>query len=145
MLVLSVVGMLPLMRIAERGGRPAKCSCAVSPCWPWRSHAGPGEQRDCALSGAVAVFVGFNYLEATLPSQVSKSVLPGQGHRPGHLFNLPVPGTFAGVPGAGWCSTSGNSAWWACARAGAGVVAADAGAALTTVPVPDPEHAPGTR
>ena len=93
-------------------------------------------------------FVGFNYLEATLPSQVSKSVFSGgKGTALGIYSTCQFLGTFAGGAGGGWLVQHFGQlslvglclglalAWWLLML----------GAALTPVPVPDPEHAPGTR
>ncbi len=103
-LLLSVVGMLPLLRVAERGGRPqqmfvlgiAVVLVAVLAL--------------CFASSAVALyialwgfFVGFNYLEATLPSLVSKTVAAGdKGAGLGMYSTCQFFGAFCGGAGGGW-------------------------------------------
>ena len=48
-------------------------------------------------------FVGFNYLEATLPSQVSKTVFAGgKGTALGVYSTCQFLGAFAGGAGGGW-------------------------------------------
>ena len=103
-LVLSVVGMLPLMRIAERGGKPRQMFLL-----------GIGLVLVSVLvlgfaPGAIAVyiglwvfFVGFNYLEATLPSLVSKTVSATQkGSALGMYSTCQFLGAFFGGAGGGW-------------------------------------------
>jgi len=103
-LVLSIVGMLPLMRVAERGGKPRQMFLL-----------GIGLVLVSVLvlgfaPGAIAVyiglwvfFVGFNYLEATLPSLVSKTVSATQkGSALGMYSTCQFLGAFFGGAGGGW-------------------------------------------
>ena len=77
-LLLSVLGIFPLMRLAERGGRLGQVFplaivlllLAVTGLW----------FAPTLLAFAASLwlfFVGFNYLEATLPSLVSKKIFAG--------------------------------------------------------------------
>ena len=148
-LVLSVVGMLPLMRIAERGGRPREMFlCGIALLALAIPMLGLASSAIVLYLALWLFFVGFNYLEATLPSQVSKSVFAGgKGTALGIYSTCQFLGTFAGGAGGGWLVQHFGQlslvglclglalAWWLLML----------GAALTTVPVPDPEHAPGTR
>ena len=148
-LVLSVVGMLPLMRIAERGGRPREMFlCGIALLALAIPMLGLASSAIVLYLALWLFFVGFNYLEATLPSQVSKSVFSGgKGTALGIYSTCQFLGTFAGGAGGGWLVQHFGQlslvglclglalAWWLLML----------GAALTTVPVPDPEHAPGTR
>ncbi|MCB1709319.1 MAG: MFS transporter [Halioglobus sp.] len=148
-LVLSVVGMLPLMRIAERGGRPREMFlCGIALLALAIPMLGLASSAMVLYLALWLFFVGFNYLEATLPSQVSKSVFSGgKGTALGIYSTCQFLGTFAGGAGGGWLVQHFGQlslvglclglalAWWLLML----------GAALTTVPVPDPEHAPGTR
>ena len=148
-LVLSVVGMLPLMRIAERGGRPREMFlCGIALLALAIPMLGLASSAMVLYLALWLFFVGFNYLEATLPSQVSKSVFAGgKGTALGIYSTCQFLGTFAGGAGGGWLVQHFGQlslvglclglalAWWLLML----------GAALTTVPVPDPEHAPGTR
>ncbi|MCB1694946.1 MAG: MFS transporter [Pseudomonadales bacterium] len=148
-LVLSVVGMLPLMRIAERGGRPREMFlCGIALLALAIPMLGLASSAIVLYLALWLFFVGFNYLEATLPSQVSKSVFAGgKGTALGIYSTCQFLGTFAGGAGGGWLVQHFGQlslvglclglalAWWLLML----------GAALTPVPVPDPEHAPGTR
>ena len=148
-LVLSVVGMLPLMRIAERGGRPREMFlCGIALLALAIPMLGLASSAMVLYLALWLFFVGFNYLEATLPSQVSKSVFSGgKGTALGIYSTCQFLGTFAGGAGGGWLVQHFGQlslvglclglalAWWLLML----------GAALTPVPVPDPEHAPGTR
>ena len=148
-LVLSVVGMLPLMRIAERGGRPREMFlCGIALLALAIPMLGLASSAIVLYLALWLFFVGFNYLEATLPSQVSKSVFSGgKGTALGIYSTCQFLGTFAGGAGGGWLVQHFGQlslvglclglalAWWLLML----------GAALTPVPVPDPEHAPGTR
>ncbi len=103
-LLLSVAGMLPLMRVAERGGRPREMFlCGIGlllVALPILAGAGSPLLLYCGLW---LFFTGFNYLEATLPSQVSKSVFSGgKGTALGIYSTCQFFGTFAGGAGGGW-------------------------------------------
>lgn len=103
-LLLSVVGMLPLLRIAERGGRPQQMFvlgiavvlvAVLALCFAASAMA-----LYIALWG---FFVGFNYLEATLPSLVSKTVATGdKGAGLGMYSTCQFFGAFCGGAGGGW-------------------------------------------
>ncbi len=103
-LALSIVGMLPLMRMAERGGRPREmflCGIGLlAVALPVLDlAAGPL----VFFAGLWLFFTGFNYLEATLPSQVSKTVFAGgKGTALGIYSTCQFLGTFAGGAGGGW-------------------------------------------
>jgi MFS family permease len=103
-LLLSIAGMVPMMGMAERGGRPREMFLAgigllcIAVCLLAVASA--------SLSlyfGLWLFFVGFNYLEATLPSQVSKTVFPGgKGTALGIYSTCQFLGAFAGGAGGGW-------------------------------------------
>ncbi len=103
-LALSIVGMLPLMRMAERGGRPREMFlCGIGllavALLVLDLAAGPL----VFFAGLCLFFTGFNYLEATLPSQVSKTVFAGgKGTALGIYSTCQFLGTFAGGAGGGW-------------------------------------------
>jgi predicted MFS family arabinose efflux permease len=97
-LLLSLAGMVPLMMLGERGGRPRQAfllgialivtaivTLAVSVVSP------------LFYVGLWLFFVGFNYLEATLPSLVSKTVFAeGKGTAMGIYSTCQFLGAFAG-------------------------------------------------
>jgi predicted MFS family arabinose efflux permease len=96
--------MLPLMRMAERGGRPREmflCGIGLlAVALPVLDlAAGPL----VFFAGLWLFFTGFNYLEATLPSQVSKTVFAGgKGTALGIYSTCQFLGAFAGGAGGGW-------------------------------------------
>jgi len=103
-IVLSIAGMVPMMGMAERGGRPREM---------FLSGIGLLCVALCVLVAATGsmllyfglwlFFVGFNYLEATLPSLVSKTVFPGgKGTALGIYSTSQFLGAFAGGAGGGW-------------------------------------------
>ncbi|MFT4613806.1 MAG: MFS family permease [Bacteroidia bacterium] len=77
-LVLSIVGMVPLMTLAERGGR-LRVAFLLGIALLLVALALLGYAGDDwgIYLGLWLFFVGFNYLEATLPSLVSKLVFEG--------------------------------------------------------------------
>ncbi|MBA6414145.1 MFS transporter [Parahaliea sp. F7430] len=101
--LLSLLGVLPLMRIAERGGRPRESfACGIIllalslvllawlPSGWW------------IAVGLWLFFIGFNYLEATLPSLVSKTVFSGgKGTALGVYSTCQFLGTFIGGAAGG--------------------------------------------
>jgi MFS family permease len=103
-LALSIVAILPLMRMAERGGRPREmflCGIGLlAVALPLLDlAAGPL----VLFAGLWLFFTGFNYLEATLPSQVSKTVFAGgKGTALGIYSTCQFLGAFAGGAGGGW-------------------------------------------
>jgi predicted MFS family arabinose efflux permease len=146
-LLLSIVGMLPLMRMAERGGLPRQMFLSgigllVAAVLVLGTAAGPW----VFFFGLWLFFVGFNYLEATLPSQVSKSVFAGgKGTALGIFSTCQFLGAFAGGAGGGWVLQHFGQAYLiglCLALAGLWfVLMLGAGCAL----VPQPERAPRTR
>ena len=112
-LLLSILGMVPLMAMGERGSRPrgaflggiglvfaaVALILVVDSAW--------------GLYGALWLFfVGFNYLEASLPSLVSKSVFEGgKGTAMGVYSTAQFLGAFAGGAAGGWLlQSAGGSA-----------------------------------
>ena len=103
-LVLSIAGMVPMMIQAERKGRARQMfllailffALALATMALTRSHL--------ALYLAMWIFfVGFNYLEANLPSLVSKAVNPqARGTALGMFSTCQFLGAFAGGAGGGW-------------------------------------------
>jgi MFS family permease len=103
-LVLSIAGMVPMMIQAERKGRARSMfllailffSVALATMGLTRSHL--------ALYLAMWIFfVGFNYLEANLPSLVSKAVNPAaKGTALGMFSTSQFLGAFAGGAAGGW-------------------------------------------
>lgn len=103
-LALSIVGMVPMMMLAERGGRlremfllavallGASLLLIGSASAPWGLYA-----------GLLVFFIGFNYLEATLPSLVSKSIgAKSRGTAMGVFSTSQFLGAFAGGAVGGW-------------------------------------------
>ena len=103
-LVLSIAGMVPMMGMAERGGRPRAMFlagigllCVAVPL------LGVATGALLLYFAMWLFFVGFNYLEATLPSLVSKTVFPGgKGTALGIYSSCQFFGAFAGGAGGGW-------------------------------------------
>lgn len=103
-LVLSIVGMLPLMRTAERGGRPREMFLlGIGLVLLSLSILGFANSAAALYLGLWLFFVGFNYLEATLPSLVSKTVFANdKGSALGMYSTCQFLGAFAGGAGGGW-------------------------------------------
>lgn len=103
-LALSIVGMVPLLRAAERGGRPREMFlCGVGLLVVSIPLVGLAWHPLALYTGLWLYFVGFNYLEATLPSQVSKTVFAGgKGTALGIYSSSQFFGIFAGGAGGGW-------------------------------------------
>jgi MFS family permease len=103
-LALSVVAMLPLMRAAERGGRPQQMfmlGIALILVAVILLGYVPGAMVVCFALWLF--FTGFNYLEATLPSLVSKTVFAGgKGTALGLYSSCQFLGAFAGGAMGGW-------------------------------------------
>jgi MFS family permease len=122
-LLLSLVGMVPLMLIAERFahlkavfvGSVLLITVSQGALWT-------GSDSLWLYCGALLIFfVGFNYLEATLPSLISKMVYAGgKGTAMGVYSSCQFLGAFAGGALAGWVMQyGGTSAVFAmCAGAG---------------------------
>jgi len=103
-LLLSLLGMLPLMRLAEKGGRlrevfPTAIALVLVALLGFGfTAAGPLFYVSLWL-----FFVGFNYLEATLPSLVSKAVFAGgRGTAMGIYSSCQFLGAFVGGAGGGY-------------------------------------------
>ena len=103
-LLLSLLGMLPLMRLAEKGGRlrevfPTAIALVLVALLGFGFTAtGPLFYVSLWL-----FFVGFNYLEATLPSLVSKAVFAGgRGTAMGIYSSCQFLGAFVGGAGGGY-------------------------------------------
>lgn len=103
-LALSIVGMLPLMRTAERGGRPREMFLlGIGLVLLSLSILGFANSAAALYLGLWLFFVGFNYLEATLPSLVSKTVFANdKGSALGMYSTCQFLGAFAGGAGGGW-------------------------------------------
>ncbi len=103
-LVLSIVGMLPLMRTAERGGRPREMFLlGIGLVLSSLLILGFANSAAALYLGLWLFFVGFNYLEATLPSLVSKTVFANdKGSALGVYSTCQFLGAFAGGAGGGW-------------------------------------------
>lgn len=103
-LLLSILGMLPLLRTAERGGRPREMFlCGVGLLLVSLPLVGVAWRPFALYLALWLFFVGFNYLEATLPSLVSKTVFAGgKGTALGIYSTCQFFGAFAGGAGGGW-------------------------------------------
>jgi len=103
-LVLSVAGMVPLMILAERGGRPRTAFLsAIGLLLVAIATLGLSPASAVFYVALWVFFVGFNYLEATLPSLVSKRVFAGgKGTAMGLYSTAQFLGAFAGGAAGGW-------------------------------------------
>ena len=103
-LLLSVVGMVPLMSLAERGKRPRQMFLlGIALIFAAIGVLGFTSTNLLFYGGLWVFFVGFNYLEATLPSLVSKTVFAGgKGTAMGVYWSCQFMGAFAGGAGGGW-------------------------------------------
>ncbi len=103
-LALSIVGMLPLMRMAERGGRPREMFLfGIGLMLVSVVLLGFARGALALYIGLWVFFVGFNYLEATLPSLVSKTApTSDKGSALGMYSTCQFLGAFAGGAGGGW-------------------------------------------
>ncbi|MFT4520010.1 MAG: MFS family permease [Halioglobus sp.] len=97
-LLLSIAGMVPLMILAERHGRPRAVFLAgIALVFLAVALLGYGSTAAMFFGGLWIFFVGFNYLEATLPSLVSKTVFEGgKGTAMGVYSTSQFMGAFAG-------------------------------------------------
>ncbi len=103
-LVLSLAGMLPLMVLAERGGR-LRLAFLLAIGTVIAALAGLDilSLSPMVYAALWLFFVGFNYLEATLPSLLSKSVsADNKGAAMGVFSTCQFLGVFAGGAGGGW-------------------------------------------
>lgn len=103
-LLLSLAGMVPLMMLAERGGRLRQAFLlGVLLVFIAIAALDLGSGRAPFYFGLWLFFVGFNYLEATLPSLLSKSVsAASRGVAMGVFSTCQFLGAFAGGAGGGW-------------------------------------------
>jgi predicted MFS family arabinose efflux permease len=103
-LVLSIAGMVPLMIQAERGGRPHQMFLLGITLLLVAVATLGFTANALVFYGALWLFfVGFNYLEATLPSLVSKVVFAGgKGTAMGVYSTCQFLGAFAGGALGGW-------------------------------------------
>lgn len=103
-LLLSIVGMIPLMILAERGGRPRQMFLlGIALVFAAIAALGFAATSLLFYVGLWVFFVGFNYLEATLPSLVSKTVFAGgKGTAMGLYSTCQFLGAFAGGAAGGW-------------------------------------------
>jgi MFS family permease len=103
-LLLSIAGMVPLMILAERWGRLHQVFLfAIALVFAAIAMLGFTSTTVVFYLGLWIFFVGFNYLEATLPSLVSKTVFAGgKGTAMGVYSTCQFLGAFAGGAAGGW-------------------------------------------
>lgn len=109
-LALSIAGMVPMMIQAERGGRPRQMFLLAVVLFSVALAAmGLAENSLVVYVGMWVFFVGFNYLEATLPSMISKTVVAsGKGTAMGVFSTCQFLGAFAGGAAGGWILEHGS-------------------------------------
>ncbi len=102
--LLSVLGILPLMRLAERGGRHHLVFLiAIAALMVALALLGLATSPWLFCVALWLFFVGFNYMEAVLPSMVSKAVAPeAKGTALGIFSTAQFLGIFAGGVAGGW-------------------------------------------
>ncbi|MBM69693.1 MAG: MFS transporter [Haliea sp.] len=102
--VLSVLGILPMMRLAERGGRHHLVFLvAIAVLMVALALLGLAATPWLFCVALWLFFVGFNYMEAVLPSLVSKAVAPeAKGTALGIFSTAQFLGIFAGGAAGGW-------------------------------------------
>ncbi|MDG1387206.1 MAG: MFS transporter [Halioglobus sp.] len=110
-LLLSIVGMVPMMIMAERKGRlHAMFLLAIVLLILAMTVISAPASPLLLYLGMWLFFVGFNYLEATLPSLVSKMVFAGgKGTALGVYSTCQFLGAFAGGALGGWLLKSGGA------------------------------------
>ena len=103
-LLLSIAGMVPMMILAERGGRLHQVFLAgIGLVFAAVATLGFTSNTVVFYIALWVFFVGFNYLEATLPSLVSKTVFSGgKGTAMGVYSTCQFLGAFAGGAAGGW-------------------------------------------
>jgi MFS family permease len=103
-LLLSLAGMVPLMILAERGGRLRQIFLlAIALIFVAMATLDYATATPALYGGLWLFFVGFNYLEASLPSLLSKTVSAGsKGTAMGVYSTCQFMGAFAGGAGGGW-------------------------------------------
>ncbi|QFU77945.1 MFS transporter [Halioglobus maricola] len=97
-LLLSIIGMVPLMILAERKGKLREVFLlAITLVLGALVMMGSASAPVLLYLGLWIFFIGFNYLEATLPSLVSKAVFAGgKGTALGVFSTCQFLGAFAG-------------------------------------------------
>jgi len=102
--LLSVVGIAPMMRLAERGGRHHLVFLiAIAVLMVALMLLGLASIPWLFCVALWLFFVGFNYMEAILPSMVSKAVSPeAKGTALGIFSTAQFLGIFAGGVAGGW-------------------------------------------
>ena len=103
-LLLSIAGMVPMMILAERGGRLHQMFLlGIALVFAAIATIGFTSSSIIFYVALWLFFVGFNYLEATLPSLVSKTVFAGgKGTAMGVYSTCQFLGAFAGGAAGGW-------------------------------------------
>ncbi|MEM8661378.1 MAG: MFS transporter [Pseudomonadota bacterium] len=103
-LAVSILGIAPMMRVAERGGRLREmCLLGIILLLVALGGLSLAEGLWSVFVMLTVFFIGFNYLEATLPSQVSKSVFAdGKGTALGIYATCQFFGIFCGGAIGGW-------------------------------------------
>jgi MFS family permease len=103
-LLFSLAGMVPLMILAERGGRLRQMFLlAIALVFAAVATLDYAATSLLIYAGLWLFFVGFNYLEATLPSLLSKTVsADSKGAAMGVYSTCQFMGAFAGGAGGGW-------------------------------------------
>jgi predicted MFS family arabinose efflux permease len=103
-MVFSLLGMAPMMMIAERGGHLRQIFLlGIALIFVAVAVFGYASSTLWFYFGLWLFFVGFNYLEATLPSVVSKTVsADAKGTAMGVYSTCQFFGAFAGGAGGGW-------------------------------------------
>lgn len=103
-LLVSLAGMAPLIRAAERGGRPQLVfQLGIVLLLVAVAVIGLASGPLMFYLGMCLFFTGFNYLEAALPSEVSKTVFAGgKGTALGIYSSCQFLGLFAGGAVGGW-------------------------------------------
>lgn len=144
-LLLSIVGMIPLMSLGERYQQP-QCAFLIAIAIVMLGVGLQGFTSSAWLLyvGLTVFFVGFNYLEASLPSLVSKTVFAGgRGTAMGVYSTCQFLGAFSGGAAGGWVQQHVGShalvlmsmilvmAWWLLQRS--------AGELLPVAPVEVPQ------
>jgi predicted MFS family arabinose efflux permease len=125
-LLLSIAGMVPMMIMAERKGKlRAMFLTAIALVVSALCLVGTAAVPVVLYLGLWVFFIGFNYLEATLPSLVSKAVYAGgKGTAMGVFSTCQFLGAFAGGAVGGWllglggplallgCCLALGALWW---------------------------------
>jgi predicted MFS family arabinose efflux permease len=118
-LTLSVLSMLPMMRVAERGAKPRQMfRLGIALVLIAVMFMGLIQMEAALYLGLWLFFTGFNYLEATLPSLVSKMVhADGRGAAMGAYSTCQFLGAFAGGAVGGLILQIGSAQmlFWVCA------------------------------